>query len=365
MYDQISENGFNTIFENFQICKIKMLKLLLEAYNDFSYNKIKKVYNEYIIFDYKNFTVISNNVENIHDVENSFKILTNIIEKSGEEYFIYLSCNLPSEFKFQRFEMTRILISYLGHRENSDLFKNSIQMITHDLESPHHQYNRKISYTDDELLKLRTFLNLLYEYFKSDKQLLEKIINYIHNHNYDVDVSKLTIVKLINQNANTIIIYKSYIINIIEKYINEYKNLPQYIKTDAIVKLLYDDNIIIRLTGITKTLLKMKLTILNEDEKNLIIECLQKVMENESLREIDILLNEIKIFMDDSRYIININKILTPQQIIFLKFCIKHKFDNHDFTVNYEFLKFLYIHYPELFNNIVYNNMTNLINTVI
>ena len=363
MYDQISENEFNTIFENFQTCKIKMLKSLLEAYTDFAYEKIKKVYINYIKFHYDNviqLNVISSNDDKRANIDNSYEIINKRIEESGTIYFIYLSCNLPSEIKFLRFEMTRILTSYIGHKENSDNFYNSLSMVSHDFETPHEQYNRKISYTEDELLQLRKFLYLLYESFGSNKILFSQIINFIHIRNYDTLVSKLTIERLIDQNTDSLIIMHHYVINIIEKYINKYKSLNPVLKKENIIKLLDDNNIITRLFGNKKILNKKNLSILNEDEKNLIIESLKTVMETESINKIDILLNEIKIFMNNSTYKINLKEILTLSQIIFLKFYIKSNFEDRE--MHYIFIKFLYKNYPSLFDNIVRDNLILLEN---
>ena len=106
--------------------------MLLNAYLDFSYEKVKNLYIEYLDFYNKNFNNLELVITEKGKLDESNQRLTEIITSSGTTFFVYLSCNLPSKFKFQKFEVTRILISYLGFRKNNDEFYNSIEILEHD-----------------------------------------------------------------------------------------------------------------------------------------------------------------------------------------------------------------------------------------
>ena len=132
LHRQFRPENFETIFRNFSLKKYEILKLLLNAYLDFSYEKVKNLYIEYLDFYNKNFNNLELVITEKGKLDESNQKLTEIITSSGTIFFVYLSCNLPSEFKFQKFEATRILISYLGFRKNNDGFYNSIDILEHD-----------------------------------------------------------------------------------------------------------------------------------------------------------------------------------------------------------------------------------------
>jgi hypothetical protein len=378
LLSQLTPTDFELIFKNFTMCKKYMIKLLLEAYKDFSHEKVKKVYINYLKFHHENFKNLKLVVSEKDKLDESFQRLNKIIENSGTNYFIYLSCNLASEFKFQKFEMTRILISYLGFRENNDDFYNSIDIIEHDFGDIHDQYKRKISYTDSELLELRSFLFLLYDSFKSDKSMFEKILILIHNNNYELDITKLEINKFVDQITKQLTFQIYHVMHIIQEYIIKYKILvtqsvlsAQSVQSaqsaqldlttdkdkdkDEFLKLVTDENFKFRLYD-NIHVRKNKLKLLDNNEKTLLIKCLRKVMKVE-------LLTEIEKFIINPAYVINLINLLNENQILLIKYIITSKYIFiNDFDVKYAFIEFLYKNYNTLFtNNKIYENLRLLI----
>ena len=361
LYKQFTSDDFKNINKNFSLNKYSMIKLLLESYSDFSYEKVKNLYIEYLKFHYENFKNLDMVNLQKDELEQSFQRLNELIGNSGTDYFIYLSCNLPSEFKFQKFEATKILISYLGFRENSDNFYNSIDIIDHDFGNTHDQYKRKVSYTTDELLNLRAFFKLLYESFKSDQIMLEEIVILIHILNYESNTAKLNIIKFIQQLSQKFIFEMSEISNLIIDYIKTYLlNWPELVngdeevrETNKIIELLKDKLFRQRLFYNLQVKLQ-KIKLLEQDDKNLLIKYINKVVENKGI------LDEIKNFLFDSTYTLDLSKDLNPNQILLIKKIIR-KTNNID--VIYIFISFLYKNYKELFgNNKIYENLTTLLN---
>lgn len=185
---QLNAEHFENIFQKFQLVKKKLCNLILTAYKDFNYENIKIFYIEYLTFYYNTFDMLKLSV--FDDINQCFDQTINKINESGIQYFVYLSCNMPSILKFEKFETTKILISYLGFRENIDDFYNSIEIIEHDFGDVHHQYNKKISYTSDELKTLQLKFIELYNSCDSDILKLERILKLIHNITYETNVEK-------------------------------------------------------------------------------------------------------------------------------------------------------------------------------
>jgi hypothetical protein len=265
------------------------------------------------------------------------------------------------------------LISYLGFRENNDEFYNSIDIIYHDFDDVHYQYDRKLSYTDSELEQLKIFILKLYDSFKSDKVMLEKISLLIHNNNYESDVKKLEVSKFVTQNCKKFIITLSTIIDIIKKYVDQYKSLPTLTSStssttsiststtitdtdkSAFIKLVEDEYFYVRFNPNNIFIKRGKIKLLDSVEKELLIRCLNEVLE---VTDKDQIIN----FINDSSYTIDLSKQLTPNQISFIiykknKQAIIKKIP--DIHIIYEFIKFLYENYNELFiDNKIYENLT-------
>lgn len=162
--NKFGENDYQEIKIKFDIYKHDMINSLLNAYRTFSYESVKHVYLSYLSFynqikAFRKFDIVVGNVERLDE---EYLKLYDLIQSSGFDYFIYLSCILPSILKFEKFETTKILISYIGARINDDEFYNMVYIVNHDLFNPHHQYNRKIAYTPDILYDKQTFIRNLY-----------------------------------------------------------------------------------------------------------------------------------------------------------------------------------------------------------
>ena len=170
------------IYKNFQESKYNLINLLLLAYSDFDYSKIKKLYLSYLDFYYKTFIKLKLVFYNRKEYETNYIKLIDIITNSGKEYICYLSCNLPSILRFEKFEMTQILISYIGFRTNDDSFYSSSEIVLHDFIRPHNQYGRKTSYSKDEIIQLRELFKKIYKIPDHDRYI---ILNFIHNKNYE------------------------------------------------------------------------------------------------------------------------------------------------------------------------------------
>ena len=362
-YTQFTDDNFKNINKNFSLNKYSMIKLLLESYSDFSYDKVKNLYIKYLNFHYENFKNLDLVITEKDKLEESFQKINDIIKYSGNNYFVYLSCNLPSEFKFQKFEATRILISYLGFRENTDSFFNSIDIIEHDFGKVHNQYERKISYSNDELIILQEFFKKLYKSFNSNQIMLEKIIFFIHYNNYELnDLSKLEINKFIQQLTQKLIFSikdeNEIIIIIILEYINKYldqtsrvvNGVEEQYEINKIIELVKDKNFKYRLYYNFR-IGNNRVKLLEPENKILLINNINKVVdENPGV------LNEINKFLENNTYIIDFSKELTSNQILISKIIFK-KIINID--VIYAFTQFLYNNYNENFNdNKIYENLT-------
>jgi hypothetical protein len=167
---------------NFESIKIDLIKHLLEAYIDFSYNKVNKLYLSFIHFT-NTFEIPFKTINPEYKDEVILKNITKIIE-SGSEYFLYLSCIIPSIVRFQKFEATKLLISYIGFKKNGDNFINPLDTINHDLYD-HNQFGRKISYTNENISFLQNFYSNLYIKFKTNSNVLNGILTLIHEGLYE------------------------------------------------------------------------------------------------------------------------------------------------------------------------------------
>ena len=248
---QFTESDLNNIHNNFNKEKNKLLLLLLNSYKDFEYEKIKLLYIEYLNFYHTNINMLKLTITPTkEELTTRFNNTIKIIELSGDKYFIYLSCNLPSFERFEKFEISRILISYLGFRENPDEFYDTIETVDHDFaDDLHGQYTRKITYSSSELLELRKFWIKLYEYCADNKNLLNDIIIYMHDAFYEqlgvylhininsylnkiIEVfSRISIFSILN---NIKIIYK----NKIENTKNE--NFKKMMQSDEHYRFIYE-----------------------------------------------------------------------------------------------------------------------------
>ncbi len=104
------------IYDSFYVSKFKLLRLLLESYINFSYDKIKELYLAYIDFYHEPFASFRGSL-----VDN-YIWLRKVILNSGDSYFVYLSCILPDEIKLNHFESTRMLISYMSQKSDEFLY---------------------------------------------------------------------------------------------------------------------------------------------------------------------------------------------------------------------------------------------------
>ena len=349
LHRQFTPENFETIFRNFSTKKYEMLKLLLNAYLDFSYEKVKNLYIEYLDFYNENFNYLE--LADIEEgkLEESYQRLKEIITTSGTTFFVYLSCNLPSEFKFQKFEATQILISYLGFRENDDMFFNLIDIVKHDFFT-HGQYERKIAYSEEKLSELRRFYKLLNTSFISNREILEKILILIQNNNYEkgysIILDKSNSENILKQTVKTLIFSFVDIKNLIEEYLTKYKtanpaNVIELINDPLLFYRLYSNNIHIK---------RRAVTILNEEEKKLLIKCLTEVAEPD-------IMVAIAKFINNTDYTIDLTIALDPDVILLLKRIIRH--DTYDYI--FEFVKFLYLNYFDLFSNdIIYKNILTI-----
>jgi hypothetical protein len=237
----------------FQTNKIELLKLVLQAYEDFDYNKIKLFYLKYLNFYYNAFThlkklkfVILTDKDDEDNYVKQYNKLLEIVQKStatSNNCVVYLSAILSSEDKFIKFNTTRILIGYLGMRYNSDDFYDSIDNITHDFTTVHQQYICKISFTENELKEIQDLLKKLYIFYKGkdtdDQETIKKntlkrdsLLKFLHLYIYEFKPFCLTINNIIN-------LYKKFSLQSVDLY-SILKNLiPNYINvTNPEQKLL-------------------------------------------------------------------------------------------------------------------------------
>ena len=396
LYDQINKsNNFEIINNNFIENKYIMIKLLLEAYNGFSYEKVKKIYIKYLNFFYENFSNLELVITKKDQIKKSLDIIITMIENSGKDifiddsnkcYFVYLSCNLPSELKFEKYEATRILISYLGFRSNPDDFYNSIDIIEHDFGDFHNQYNRKYSYSSDELLEFRNFFKLLYNTFNTDQNMLDKIIKHIHNMNYENGLPKFKIIDFYKQIRNQVIIKSNNVLVLINFYIENYKKanklLSEKITPEFMVKLR--KHMVTKITNVEYLskidiilLIKILTETINSNNIDIIKELCKFIINNNELTEnnLDIIINLIKVNnftenniinsdnqsiceimkllpnkrIDNNKYTIDLNKELSSIQTSFIKKIIRKVKINIDEI--YAFENFLNINYSELIRN--------------
>lgn len=236
------------IYEVFQNNKIELLKLLLLAYEDFDYNKIKLFYLKYLNFYYNAFTklrylkfvVLENKEDSEDNYEKQYNKLLDIVTQStatSNNCVVYLSAILASENKFIKFNTTRILVGYLGMRYNSDDFYDSIDNITHDLTTIHHQYTCKLYFTEDELKDIQDLLKNLYIFYKDDKTTLESILQFLHLYIYEQRPFCLTINNIIN-------LYKTFSLksmdldDLLNKLIKNYIDITKP-KEEILNKLIY------------------------------------------------------------------------------------------------------------------------------
>jgi hypothetical protein len=180
------------ISDIFQKNKTKLVKLLLFAYEDFNYDKIKLFYKEYLVFYYNAFRKFEMVILKSTNKYTEFQKLLDIIDESSptdDNCIVYLSCILSSEEKFFKFNTTRILIGYLGMRENPDYFYDSIDNITHDLTTIHNQYKcKKETISNKNLINAQNMLIKLYNFYNDNNDIINPILKFLHNHLYENDL---------------------------------------------------------------------------------------------------------------------------------------------------------------------------------
>ena len=338
--DQLTDN-FDTIFSNFQHNKKIFIKFLLEAYIDYDYEKIKQFYILYLRFYYDNFQMLKLQFSNIDTFELIYNKLNKIIEESGPRYFVYLSCNLPSVLKFFKFEMTRMLISYLGFRDNSDHIYNSIDAIEHDFGDQNHvQYSRKLSYSDLELNNLREMIKKIFQYFSTDSGLLEKIINFMHDKYYEKSSNQITIQNIIDQIRIPFSITNIDITNyIISPNIEIYN---ECYPDDKKFNIIYKDK--------RKILQK-----LNQQCDEAQFANTKTILFNELKKVIPVnIFNFVELYNHDPNHYINVINKLELNELLLIKYIISNK--KIDIILFYNLIKFFNLnYYSEITNNIFIN----------
>ena len=210
------------------------------------------------------------------------------------------------------------------------------------------QNERKIAYSEEELLDLRRFFKLLNTSFISNRNMLEKIVIFIHNSNYE-NGSSIILNKLKSGNILEQIVKKLNFnfINIkylFEEYLERCKKMVNSKNVDILIN---DPFLIFRLYSNNYRIKKGIVTLLNEEEKKLLINCLSEVTESKIMRE-------IAKFINNTDYAIDFTIELDPDIIFLVKEIIRHE------ALNYilEFVKFLYLNYTDLFpNDIFYKNI--------
>lgn len=318
-------DDFEEIFTNFNLIKYKLIELLLIAFADFAYENVKKLYIEYLNFYYENFrNLVQGGIINLN---NLLIYIIDILNFSGDNYFLYLSCNLPSEIKFQKFEATKILISYIGNRENSDNFYNSIVIIEHDIKSIHNQFAKKLSYTNLEMDELQEFYKKLFDYYKGNPDILNNILIKIHNEFYEcVNPIKFTVKDILDKQKDTLTVDFKKVLFLIKNQIMRYSdNNKFFIRSKNFIE-----------------------DIMNMFKKTKYIEqCkLLKYLENEIDNKNDFLI--IKKFILDPSYVITFSNNLTPDEINLFRKILKKKFNSDNLKYTYELLDFLKNNYPNL-----------------
>jgi hypothetical protein len=174
--------------EQFFANKYKLLRLLLLAYKDFDYEKVKSFYVSYLEFYEEPFKTTFD-YEYIPADKLKAKELIDIIKESHtsslDKPIIYLSCILSSKPNFFRFSTVRMLIGYLGMRKPPDGIMNSIQNIHHDFFYNHHHVNVKQKMSNDDLNRAQILLLGLYKYYDNDKDILDPILELLQNNTYE------------------------------------------------------------------------------------------------------------------------------------------------------------------------------------
>ena len=180
---------------------------------------------------------------------------------------------------------------------------------------------------------------------------MNKIVIFIHNSNYEngssIILNKLKsgnileqIVQKLNFNFKNIkYLFEEYLERC-EKMVNS-KNVDILINDPFLIFRLYSNNYCIK---------KGIVTLLNEEEKKLLINCLSEVTESKIMRE-------IAKFINNTDYAIDFTIELDPDIIFLVKEIIRHE------ALNYilEFVKFLYLNYTDLFpNDIFYKNILTI-----
>ena len=353
-------SNFNIIFDNFNLIKYELIKLLLDSYKNYEYHIIKKLYSMYLIFYNTNFKMLKND-----DSDNKLIKIIDIIDKSAisneddNMYFIYLSCIIPSKPKFVRFDFTRILTSYIGFRINNDGIYNSLDLIYHDMYD-HNQYMRKLSYTNNELTDLKILLIQIYGYFNIHKDIY---LEYIHNQYYELSTrSKLSLNTFINKSIDKFIFTKSDLTNLINILYIQYK-IDKNIKNDEIDEKTKLHKL--KEYFIDKQYLFMYVIALFNNTITTITTNSKKINENST--PIDKLqFNSYLISLADVKKTSN-NQI----KIIYYFIDYLYKYQDNvwgTFIIHYQLMKFIYEYNPRIFTeNDLYNqfyiNLNILFNT--
>jgi hypothetical protein len=271
--NQITPEQFDVIFDNFGLIKKDLIKLLLESYKDFNYQKMKQLYIKYLQFYYENFQMLNLTEYQQSELENIFNKIIHIIQNSGNDYYVYLSCNIPKNYIFYRFELTRILTSFIGFRYNEDNLYNTIEIIDHDFYI-HEQYDRKLSYIDKELLDLRDMFIQLYKYCQDNKEIFNKIVAFIHNYNYEIATdTKLSIDKIIQRIIKYICINNGSLAMIINFGISEFIKINSNKELSKLLELSKSTNFFHILT-MNSLFKKKNIPDFTSHEKKLLIDSL-------------------------------------------------------------------------------------------
>jgi hypothetical protein len=355
----------NTILKVFQTYKIELLQLLLAAYEDFNYNKIKLFYLKYLDFYYNAFTISPHLpfllLKDDDQDENNYKIqynkLLDILTNSQPEpnnCVVYLSAILSSENKFIKFNTTRILIGYLGMRYNNDYFYDSIDNITHDFTTAHDQYKCKSKVSDDELKETQTLLKKLYIFYKDPKEtliFLKETLLFIDDKKFPITIKsdlnsilKFLHVQLYENSPycltinNIVDLYKKFsltsrhiyniLIDLITNYINKIStDLPYYKRLEDYKKRL-KESYSIKNPDPNLSLFNILHEIIHDDNllfKDLFIDSADSVDSVDSVDSENLYTHEIYMLIKDILYprILEITKIkpILSKNVIILSIC--------------------------------------------
>lgn len=149
------------VHNEFERNKDEFVKLLIDAYSDFEYNKIRNLYVFYLKFYDKAIGRKIYPTYNFIDYDEAFPIILDVISSNAK--FVYLSFNLQDGYKMAPFEFTNIVISHIGFRPAHEYILNPIMIIEHDLTI--HKQHMRIQNNN----KYQEFILMLYNNFYNCK----------------------------------------------------------------------------------------------------------------------------------------------------------------------------------------------------